>query len=109
MTNLKDRLETITILGQEYPMAISNVTYEEGRIQEMIDKGFDKTTWNDIANLVKVLINEGIKLSNFINKEKEPLLTDSEVEILVSYATKQEFAELGRKINTLKTKFETMD
>ena len=104
MKNLSDRLKKVEILEQEYCLAVSNNVIDG--IEEIVGdvkklpKNFS-LTFRQSKDIILLLMNEGVKLQNFINKTKEPLLDMEEIDIILGYANEEEIENLNKAINEL--------
>lgn len=108
MRDLSNRLRKVTLLEQEYYLAISNNIIDG--LEEILGdlsklpKKFNPT-FAQCKEIFYIMFEEGTKLHNFITKQKEPLVDREEVEILLGYANEEEMEEVNKAINELMTSF----
>ena len=97
--NLTERIKMITLLGAEYPVAYSNSA--KLKAKEKIEKdGLNEKDFSleDTASFLALLINDGIRLQNFVKKENRPFVDDEEIEMLVDFTPEEELTEVLKEI-----------
>jgi len=88
-----ERSATVTIGGKEYTMVLTTKATKEigkryGGLSNLGDKlmkteNFEQAL-EEIVWLITLLCNQSILISNLTGKEKQPLLTEEEVELLTN-------------------------
>lgn len=100
--NLSEKIKMITFLGEEYPVACSNsakLMVSKKYKMEDLKAGKIDVSFEDMQEVLVIMINDGIRLSNFIKKEQKPNVDEEEIAMLMDFATEDEIVELFNELN----------
>jgi len=94
-----DRGEKVTIGGSEYTLVLTLLAQKEiarkyGGLENLAEEldgveGMEAAVW-----FLTLLANQGILIGNLQNNEKQPMLTEAEVELLTSPGQFQDYVPL---------------